>query len=132
MTQKSEIGKLGEDIACEYLKNNGYKIIERNFRKPWGELDIIAKDSDGTLAFVEVKTIKTEFDLNPEENLSKSKLKKLQRTALLYTGSNQHLVKDNRGWRMDLIAININNCQDNLTDKKISDISHNLRHYKNI
>lgn len=58
MNQKSEIGKLGEDLACEYLVNNGFIIIERNFRKPWGELDIIVKQNNGTLVFVEVKTIR--------------------------------------------------------------------------
>ena len=58
MVTKSETGKLGEDIACEYLVNRGFIIIERNFRKPWGELDIIAKDSKGVLVFVEVKAIR--------------------------------------------------------------------------
>ena len=54
---KSETGKLGENIACRYLVENGYKIIERNFRQKWGELDIIAKAPDKTLVFVEVKTV---------------------------------------------------------------------------
>src|SRR3989338_520910 len=58
MNQKSEVGKLGEDLACEYLVNKRFTIIERNFRKPWGELDIITKDSKGILVFVEVKTIR--------------------------------------------------------------------------
>ena len=46
MTQKTELGKLGEDLACRYLVDKGYRIIERNYRKPWGELDVIAKSPD--------------------------------------------------------------------------------------
>ena len=62
MTQKSEIGKLGENLACEYLKNKGYWVIERNFRRPWGELDIVARQKDGTLVFVEVKALQLPGD----------------------------------------------------------------------
>lgn len=114
MTQKSEVGKLGEDLACEYLVNKRFTIIERNFRKPWGELDIITKDSQGTLVFIEVKTMRqsgnsTIAGLRPEDNLTKAKLKKLQRTAQLYVSFNENLVNEKNGWRIDLIAINIIN-----------------------
>jgi len=47
------IGRLGEDIATGYLKNRGFHIITRNYRKKWGEIDIIAK-KDNVLHFVEV------------------------------------------------------------------------------
>lgn len=113
-----KIGKIGEDLACEYLVDNDYKIIDRNFRKPWGEIDIIAKSKDQTLVFVEVKTIvyrqtsKNEclpvnIRISPEENLTKSKLIKLKRTCALYAGYNENLITDNKGWRIDLLAITI-------------------------
>ena len=51
------IGKIGENKACEYLKNKGYRIIDRNYREKFGEIDIIAVSRDLTLVFVEVKTI---------------------------------------------------------------------------
>ncbi len=109
MTQKSETGRIGEDIACKYLIKNGYKIVERNYRQKWGELDIIAKDPQKTLVFVEVKTMRQNnaaiAALNPEDNLTEAKLIKLQRTASLYAGFNEKLVDVNRGWRIDLIAI---------------------------
>ena len=47
-------GKLGEDLACDYLKSLGYKILIRNYTSPLGEIDLIAKDR-GQLVFVEVK-----------------------------------------------------------------------------
>ena len=49
MTYRSKLGQLGENIACRYLVENNYKIIERNFRQKWGEIDIIAKAKDKTL-----------------------------------------------------------------------------------
>ena len=55
-TQKQKIGDLGEGIACNYLKNKGFKVIDRNYWKPWGEIDIIVK-KQGIIHFVEVKTV---------------------------------------------------------------------------
>ncbi|PIW74862.1 MAG: YraN family protein, partial [Candidatus Portnoybacteria bacterium CG_4_8_14_3_um_filter_44_15] len=62
-SEKRKTGDLGEGIAAKYLENNGYKIIERNYRKNWGEIDIVARKDD-CLIFVEVKTMqKTSGDL---------------------------------------------------------------------
>ncbi len=58
-TQKQIIGDLGEGISCNYLKNKGFSIVERNYWKPWGEIDIIAQEN-GILHFVEVKTVTRE------------------------------------------------------------------------
>src|SRR3989344_1853714 len=116
MNQKSETGKTGEDLACEYLKDKGYKILLRNYRQKWGEIDIIAKDPKGVLVFVEVKTMRQWFDkahhelpnkiaeLKPEDNMTASKLRKVKRTASLFAGSNEDLVGET-GWRVDLVAI---------------------------
>jgi len=57
-TKKIITGKEGEKIAAAYLKKNGYRIIEINFRCPIGEIDIVAKEKDD-LVFVEVKTRKS-------------------------------------------------------------------------
>ena len=113
-TQKEEaitLGKLGEDLACEYLVKKGYKIIQRNYRQKWGELDIIARSADRTLVFVEVKTM-TEAGrsgLEPEDQLTQAKLEKLKRTASLYAGHYPERVNDDKGWRIDLVAINVKN-----------------------
>jgi len=121
MTRKSEIGKKGEDFAANYLTKNGYKVIARNFREKWGELDIIAKAPDKTLVFVEVKTISGSFGgLKPEDQVSAAKLRKFKRIAALYAGNHEELIDEKRGWRLDLIAIELG------AQKPI------VRHYENI
>src|SRR3989338_5792318 len=103
MTNKSETGKIGEDLACEFLQDRGYKIIERNFRQKWGELDIVAIGKDKTLVFIEVKTIRQNDnvanEILPEYNLTNAKLKKTQRIAQLYAGNNQKNSKKKKGGR---------------------------------
>ena len=51
------VGSIGEDAACKFLTRAGYAIIERNHWQPWGEIDVVARAPDGTLVFVEVKTM---------------------------------------------------------------------------
>jgi putative endonuclease len=109
MTHKSELGKYGEDLACEYLVKQSFTIIERNFRKKWGELDIIAMAPDKTLVFVEVKAMRQfgNAAINPEDNLTAAKLRKLQRTVFLYANEHPELINEKKGWRIDLIAITL-------------------------
>ena len=120
MTRQSETGKLGEDIAVRFLKKNRYRIVERNYREKWGEIDIIALSPQKVLVFVEVKAV-TGPDpyVEPEEHLTRSKLARLQRTAELYANSQEgKLIK--RGWRIDLLAITI------------SGENAEVKHYENI
>ncbi len=107
MNQKSQLGREGEDFACEYLVDKGFKIIDRNFRKPWGELDIVAISPDKTLVFAEVKTMSGFNDggLKPEDQMSRSKIERFRRVAQLYAGSNEKLIDENKGWRLDLISL---------------------------
>ena len=76
-------GKLGEDLACEFLKKQGYKILERNFRKGYGEIDIIAIDH-GVLVFVEVKTRTSQNYGTPFEAIGYYKMQTLIRGAQFY------------------------------------------------
>lgn len=142
MTYKSQLGQLGENIACGYLVENNFKVIERNFRQKWGEIDIIAKAPDKTLVFVEVKTVRgveklhmvSEEDvsqISAEDQLTAAKLQKLQRTASLYAGHNQNLVNDRKGWRIDLIAIIIN-AGSNLKELTTKEKDCVIKHYENI
>lgn len=106
-TLKMSLGKEGEEFACEYLTRKGYKILERNFRKPWGELDIVARAPDRTLVFVEVKTMRDSGPegLEPEDQMSPAKRRKFTRVAMLYAGSHENFIDDKKGWRMDVIAL---------------------------
>ena len=59
MTRKREVGDFGEEITASYLEKNGYRILDRNYSKPFGEIDIIAIKGD-VISFVEVKTRKSD------------------------------------------------------------------------
>ena len=80
---KNVLGKKGEDLALSYLINSGYKIEARNYRCPFGEVDIIARDG-GVLVFVEVKTRQSKFFGTPQEAVDFHKQKRLNRIALFY------------------------------------------------
>jgi putative endonuclease len=77
------LGAFGEDVACSYLEEQGYRILERNFSCKVGELDIVAIDGE-TLSFVEVKC-RTGVDYgNPSEAVSYSKQGKIVKAALFF------------------------------------------------
>lgn len=90
MAEHNEIGKIGENLAKEFLMKQGFSIIDRNFRIRQGELDIIA-EKDDVLHFVEVKSVKVRdchslenLAVTPEDNLTFSKWKKLVITVESY------------------------------------------------
>jgi putative endonuclease len=78
-----ELGKSGEDVAIEYLKNKRYKIVDKGFRFLRGEIDIIAYDGE-TLVFIEVKTRKSNGFGQPEESVTHAKRKQLRKVAQGY------------------------------------------------
>jgi putative endonuclease len=84
-SNKKTIGQEGEDLAAEYLVNNGFEMITRNYRYGHGEIDIIVKDkSNGYLVFVEVKTRKNLEFGEPENAITKSKIRQLKKIADAY------------------------------------------------
>ncbi len=76
-------GKKGEDEACKYLKKQKYKILERNYKSKFGEIDVIAKDKD-TIVFVEVKFLNSSNFGLPRERITPTKLRKTRMTANFY------------------------------------------------
>jgi putative endonuclease len=80
---KTEIGHLGEEYVCAYLKEHGYTIVERNYRIKGGEIDIIAGNGD-YLAFVEVKTRKPDSMVSGFEAVNKRKRSLIIKTAADY------------------------------------------------
>jgi putative endonuclease len=96
-----EIGDLGEDSACGFLEDRGYRIIERNYRCQLGEVDIVALDED-TLAFIEVKKKTTNRFGLAGEMITKKKIAKIRRTAELYLLQKKISRVD---WRIDAVLI---------------------------
>lgn len=104
-----ELGKIGEDKACEYLVKKGWKLVDRNFHARFGELDVIAIDNSGVLVFVEVKTMTggDSLVLKPEDQMTASKINKFKKIAQYYAGLHPELFDDKRGWRLDLLTLTI-------------------------
>ena len=103
-TEKQNIGQLGEDIAVKYLEKHGYKILDRNYRKPWGEIDIVAQQSD-ELVFIEVKTQNQKFEWRPEENITRHKKRQLSRIITSYLKANK--IPEDQNWLIDVLAITL-------------------------
>lgn len=97
------LARKGEDIACKYLQNKSYQIIDRNFRNRNGEIDIIAKDKN-TLVFVEVKTRISKSYGKPEEAVTKWKLQLIVKCAKYYKLLNPNTPEL---LRVDLVAIDM-------------------------
>jgi putative endonuclease len=85
MSGKSRInlGKEGENLAAAYLERAGYEILERNYRCPFGEVDIVAREG-GSLVFVEVKSRRSESFGEPELSVGREKQRKIARVSLDY------------------------------------------------
>ena len=78
------LGLYGEDLACKYLQDNGYTILERNFRcRRFGEIDIVASKA-GVLSFIEVKTRCSSRYGKPVEAVTLAKQRKIYRVAQYY------------------------------------------------
>ncbi len=96
-----DFGKRGEDLASEYLKDRGYKILQKNFKSKTGEIDIVALEKD-VLVFIEVKTrYNQKFGL-PEEAVTPWKINKIVRTGDYYRMLHP---KSPEGLRIDIVSI---------------------------
>ncbi len=104
------IGRLGEDIAVKYLKSRDFEIIERNYLRKWGEIDIICKKAN-IIHFVEVKTVSQVTGTQsgsdwyrPEDNFHNNKALRMKRIIETYIDE-----KDlNNDYRVDLITVKVN------------------------
>lgn len=114
---KNKIGAYGEQIAVTYLKNKGFSILDTNYLKKWGEIDIVARETVNNktiVHFVEVKTVSyetkqalieavTHGTWRPEENVTEFKLKKLYRAIDSWLQEN----KCDTDWIVDVIAVRV-------------------------
>ena len=106
-------GDIGEELACKYLLQNGYKILERNFRIRGGEIDVIALDGE-TLAYIEVKT-RTSYQFGrPEESITLRKLKFLERAAKFYRVKRKNLSRLPDLERIDFVGVDMSDSKPNI------------------
>ena len=118
MSQKLD-GYAIERIIVQYLKQKGWRVLEQNFKIKFGEIDIIAQDTDKTLVAVEVKSMKKSEHFKPEYHFNHQKVHKIQKVF-------QHYITEhdfhNADCRIDLVAVEVD-----ITTQKTS-----VRHYKNV
>lgn len=118
VTKKRKTGDFGEGLACMFLVKRGFVVVERNYWKPWGEIDVIARKGR-SLRFVEVKTgtvthetgniVSRETylgDFRPEEHVTHEKLAKLNRAIQTYLVERR--VSPKIAYQIDVISVRMN------------------------
>ena len=113
-TEKQKIGNIGEDIAVKYLENKGFDILDRNYLKKYGEIDIVVQKL-GTIHFIEVKSVSREThidnvsrvtdDYRPEDNIHPQKLKRIARTIQAYLF--EKYPKEEPKWLFGVITVRL-------------------------
>jgi putative endonuclease len=126
---KNKIGALGEQVCVNYLTRKGFIIIETNYLKKWGEIDIVARGTDQKVHFIEVKTVSYETKATlhhsvthgtwrPEENVHAFKLKKLVRVIESWLMEHEY----NGDWQIDVVSVRIVEHEKYATVNHISNI----------
>ena len=110
-SETQKIGETGENIAVKFLMKHNFLILDRNYTKKWGEIDIVA-EKQGKLYFIEVKSVSRltlpsnnniDGDYRPEENMHPWKMKRMSRTIQTYLLSKKIL--DEKEWQVDLLIV---------------------------
>lgn len=101
MSQSKEVARIGERLAAQYLKEQGYQILEHNYRLRTGEIDLIAKEGE-RIVFVEVKTRRTLKFGVPQAAVTITKQKQISKIALSYLQTHDLL---DVPCRFDVVAI---------------------------
>lgn len=105
-----KLGELGEKLAGDYLKKQGFKILSRNWQNKWGEIDIVAQKNKA-LCFIEVKTIRQTAPLSqnqtflPEDKINQKKKQQLRKMAQIYLSA--HELSLATPHQIDILAIEI-------------------------
>ena len=100
--QRRELGREGEKEACRLLRRSGYRILERNYRTRWGELDAVAFEA-GELVFVEVRSRSTEEFGSGAESVGPDKRRQLVRMARMYLADRKP--GEEQGCRFDVVEM---------------------------
>ena len=127
-SETQKIGEIGENIAIKFLVKHGFSILDRNYTKKWGEIDIVAEKAN-KLYFIEVKSVSYETlsDVNhetldqyhPEDNMHPWKLRRMARTIQTYLLSKK---LDEKEWQVDLLVVFLSLKDKNAKIKVVKDI----------
>ncbi len=111
-SETQKIGEIGENIAVKFLVKHSFSILDRNYTKKWGELDIVAEKKN-KIYFIEVKSVARETLENvnremsdqyrPEDNMHPWKMKRMSRTIQTYLLAKK--IPDNTEWQVDLLVV---------------------------
>ena len=111
-SETQKIGEIGENVAVKFLMKQSFSIVDRNYTKKWGEIDIVA-EKDNKIHFIEVKSVSRETldtitkealdQYHPEDNMHPWKLKRLSRTIQTYLLSKK--IPDEKEWQVDLLVV---------------------------
>lgn len=135
-SEKQKIGEIGENVACKFLVKHGFTILERNYTKKWGEIDIVAQRQENgglKLYFIEVKAVTRDLSnvsritskdgldqYRPEDNMHPWKLKRLSRTIQTYLVSKH--VSERTEWQFDLLVVFLDMNNKKARVKVVSDV----------
>ncbi|MDI6883405.1 MAG: YraN family protein [Patescibacteria group bacterium] len=115
MRSPKELGNFGERIAADYLEKKGYKILAQNFKRKWGEIDIVGRlpqqnfwgggKKKDRIVFFEVKTILEKEGFSPEDELSPKKKRQLLKMAQIYLSENR--IPLDSPYQIDIVAVEL-------------------------
>ena len=101
---RRDLGRRGEEIACDLLRKMGHTILERNYRNGHLEIDIISIDADG-IHFVEVKTRRLNIQSPPQENVDRIKQQKITKAAMKFLKTTKGLPYGHHECLFDVAAV---------------------------
>jgi putative endonuclease len=126
-SETQKLGEIGENVAIKFLMKHNFVIVERNYTKKWGEIDIIAEKAD-KIYFIEVKSVSRKtlpsvphetLQYRPEENMHPNKLRRIARTIQTYLLSKKLQDKE---WQVDLLLVFLNLKDRNARVEVVKDI----------
>lgn len=128
-SEKQKTGEIGENIAEKFLVKQGFSVLDRNYTKKWGEIDIVAQ-KDNKIYFIEVKSVshmpskissaEGEDEYNPEDNVHPWKMKRLSRTIQTYLLDKK--IGDDIEWQVDLLVVYLDMKTKKAKIKVVSDL----------
>jgi putative endonuclease len=112
--ENKNIGNLGESVAARYLESKGLAIVDRNYLKKWGEIDIVARETSGKVHFAEVKAVSyetrqaleyavTHETWRPEEKVDQWKLKKIAMAIESWVAEHTY----DGDWQIDVVVVRL-------------------------